>query len=119
MSDLNISHTLSSDGTLLEVVLEGRLAIDTAPELLALLQAQLPAANRTKLDVTSLAEVDLAGMQLICSACRTALESGHSFNFSGSLSPCVQEAIIAVGLQRHATCKHNTDQPCLWCGGLN
>jgi len=119
MSDLTISHTLSTDGTLLEVALEGRLAIDTVPELLTLLQTQLPAANKTKLDVARLTEVDLAGMQLICSACRTALENGHSFNFSGSLAPCVQEAIGVVGLQRHTICKHTKDKPCLWCGGLN
>lgn len=119
MSDLTITHSLSSDGTLLEVALAGRLAIDTAPELLALLRAQLPAAHKTKLDVSALSEVDLSGMQLICSACRTAQERGHSFNFSGSLAPCVQAAIGVVGLQRHTTCKHTIDQPCLWCGGLN
>ena len=119
MSDLNISHSLSSDGTLLEVVLEGRLAIDTTPELLALLRSQISAVSRTKLNVAALTDVDLSGMQLICSACRTAQENGNSFNFSGGLAPCVQEAIIAVGLQRHTTCKHNTNNPCLWCGGLN
>lgn len=119
MSDLTITHTLSSDGTLLEVALAGRLAIDTAPELLTLLRTQLPTAHRTKLDVASLTEVDLSGMQLICSACRTAVENGHSFNFSGSPAPCVQTAIGAVGLQRHVTCRHNTQNPCLWCGGLN
>lgn len=119
MSDLNISHSLSSDGTLLEIVLEGRLAIDTTPELLALLRAQLSAVNKTKLNVAALTDVDLSGMQLICSACRTALENRQSFNFSGNLAPCVQEAITAVGLQRHTICKHNVDKPCLWCGGLN
>jgi ABC-type transporter Mla MlaB component len=119
MSDLTISHTLSGDGTLLEVALAGRLAIDTAPELLMLLRTQLPTAHRTKLDVASLTEVDLSGMQLICSACRTAQEKGHSFNFSESPAPCVQEAIGVIGLQRHTTCKHNTQNPCLWCGGLN
>jgi ABC-type transporter Mla MlaB component len=119
MSDLTISHTLSGEGDLLEVTLSGRLAIDTAPELLSLLRAQMPAARKTKLDVSGLAEVDLTGMQLICSACRTALVDGKAFNFSTSLAPCVQEAIGAIGLQRHTTCKHNTDNPCIWCGGIN
>lgn len=119
MSDLTISHSLSSDGTLLEITVEGRLAIDTTPELLALLRTQLPAAEKTRLDVSALTEVDLSGMQLICSACRTAKMKRHSFSFSGNLAPCVQEAIGAVGLQRYITCKHNTDHPCIWCGGLN
>ena len=119
MSDLTISHTLSGDGTLLEVALAGRLAIDTTPELLALLREQLPTASKTRLNVAALTDIDLSGMQLICSACRTAQEKGHSFNFSASLAPCVQEAISVVGLQRHTTCKHTIDQPCLWCGGLN
>ncbi|MGB4599181.1 MAG: STAS domain-containing protein [Trichlorobacter sp.] len=119
MSDLNVSHALSSDNTTLEITLSGRLAIDTAPELLALLQEQLLSARKVRLNVSALSEVDLAGMQLICSACRSALAGSQSFNFSGGLAPCVQEAINNVGLQRHNTCKHSADNPCIWCGGLN
>ncbi len=119
MSDLNVSHTRSPDNTALEITLSGRLAIDTAPELLALLQEQLPSAHQVRMNVSALSEVDLAGMQLICSACRTALAGSQSFNFKGELAPCVQEAIATIGLQRHTTCKHNTGNPCIWCGGLN
>lgn len=119
MSDLAISHAVSDDGVTLEITLGGRLAIDTAPELLQLLRIQVPAVQKVRLNVAALSDVDLAGMQLICSACRTALAHNHSFNFSGSLAPCVQKAIGTVGLQRYTTCKHNTNNPCIWCGGLN
>jgi len=119
MSELTISHTMSGDGTVLEVTLSGRLAIDTAPALLELFKTQMSNAQKVRLSVSDLAEVDLIGMQLICAACRTAQAEGHSFNFSGSLAPCVQEAIGTIGLQRYTTCKHNANNPCIWCGGLN
>lgn len=119
MSDLIISHTLSNDGTVLQIALNGRLCIDTTPELLELLRTTLPTAQKVRLDVSNLAEIDLTGMQLICSACRTALVDKHSFNFSGSLAPCIQEAISTVGLQRHTVCKHDANLPCIWCGGIN
>lgn len=119
MSDLNVPPTTSSDSATLKITLSDRLAIDTAAELQELLHKPLPLARQVRLDVSALAEVDLAGMQLICSACRTALAGTQSFNFSGSLAPCVKEAIGYVGLQRHTPCKHNADNPCIWCGGLN
>lgn len=119
MSDLAVSHTLSQDGSVLEVSISGRLAIDTAPTLLELFTTQMPAAQKIRLSVSSLEEIDLAGMQLICSACRTALAEGKSFNFRDTLPPCVQEAINVIGLKRYTTCKHNITLPCIWCGGLN
>lgn len=119
MSNLAISPALSSDGAMLEVAVGGRLDIETAPELRQFLLAHMPTVQKVRLDVSQLSTVDLAGMQLICSACRTALAGTISFRFSGTLGPCVQEAIGTVGLQRHTTCKHNADNPCIWCGGLN
>ncbi len=119
MSDLTISHTLSGDGTLLEIAIDGRLDIETAPELRQFFLTHMPAVQKVRLDVSNLSAVDLAGMQLICSACRTALAGTISFHFSGKLGGCVQEAIGTVGLQRHTTCKHNANNPCIWCGGLN
>ena len=118
MSDLTLSYTLSPDGSTLQISAAGRLAIDTAAELHGLLLEETTATN-ILLDVSGIEEIDLAGMQLICSACRTALGVQKRFNFSGCMPPDVKKAIETVGLQRQSTCKHNTDLPCIWCGGIN
>lgn len=119
MSDLTLVHSRSADGTVLDIALAGRLAIDTAAELLDLFREELPTAQKIRLDLSDLAEIDLNGIQLLCAACRTALVQDHSFNLTGSPAPCIQEAIGIVGLQRHTTCKHNASMPCIWCGGIN
>ena len=118
MSDLQLNHSTSSDGKTLKISAAGRLAIDTAAELQGLLLEETASAS-ILLDVSGIEEIDLAGMQLICSACRTALNAQKRFNFSGCVSPDVKKAIETVGLQRQSTCKHNADLPCIWCGGIN
>ena len=119
MPDLNLSHTVSNDGTTLTVMAAGKLAIDTATELHQLLLDQISTVQKIQLDLSGIHEIDLAGMQLICSACRTSLDDRRNFNFSGCMPTAVKAAIAAVGLQRQTTCKHNADLPCIWCGGIN
>jgi len=119
MSDLNLTHTVSSDGTTLTITASGNLAIDTASELHQLLLEQGSLVQKTQLDLSSLNAIDLSGMQLICSACRTALENQKHFNFSGCMTPEIKKTISDSGLQRQTTCRHNADLPCIWCGGIN
>lgn len=118
MSDLTLTHSTSSDGSTLKISAAGRLAIDTASELHSLLLEETTSTN-ILLDVSGIEEIDLAGMQLICSACRTALRVQKRFNFSGCMPPEVKKTIEGVGLQRQSTCKHKADLPCIWCGGIN
>ncbi len=119
MSDLTLTHSTSSDGSTLSISVAGKLAIDTAPALHSLLLEQSGPVANIQMDVSAVDEIDLAGVQLICSACRTALDAQKRFNFAGCMAPDVKKAIDTVGLQRQTTCKHNADLPCIWCGGIN
>lgn len=119
MSDLTMTHSTSSDGGTLSISVTGRLAIDTAPALHSLLLEQSAPVSSIQLDLSAINEIDLAGMQLVCSACRTALDAKKHFNLAGCIAPDVRKAIDTVGLQRQITCKHNADLPCIWCGGIN
>ena len=119
MSDLTLSHTISGDGNTIKILAVGRLAIDTAPALQTLLLEQIAPVSNIQLDLSGVDEIDLAGMQLIRSACRTALDTHKHFNFTGCMPSDVKKAISDVGLQRQTTCKHTADLPCIWCGGMN
>ncbi|CAH2031230.1 STAS domain-containing protein [Trichlorobacter ammonificans] len=118
MSDLTVSHTFGNDGQIL-VTIGGRLAIDTVAGFRAFLTEQLPQAATVKLDAASLEEIDLCGIQLICSACHTALCAGKMFAFSGGIPACVQTTISSLGLQGYDVCKYNSDITCIWCRGVN
>jgi len=119
MSDLQLSHITSDDGSALKINVAGRLAIDTASELQRLLLELADSSTSIQLDLSAVKEIDLSGMQLICSACRTSLEAHKRFNFSGALPSDIKASLAAIGLQRQMTCKHNDDLSCIWCGGIN
>ncbi len=119
MSDLNISNTVTENGTSLKITISGKLTIETAAELQTTFLKNNADIKNIKLDISTVEEIDLAGMQVICSACQTYLDAKRQFNFTGCMAQAVKSAIYAVGLQRQITCKHNADLPCLWCGGIN
>lgn len=119
MSDLQLTQAASTDGSSLQITAAGRLCIDTAAELQQLLLQPAMQSSTVKLDLAAIDDVDLAGIQVVCSACRTMLDHKKQFNLTGSLSPALTSAKEALGLQRQTVCKHNDNQPCIWCGGLN
>jgi len=118
MSDLTLSHLLNDAGQL-TITIGGRLAIDTTAALKDFLLEQWPASKSIRLDSSALEEIDLTGMQLLCSACYTALSENRSFRFSGTPAPCIAQGVDNLGFQDHKLCKHNTNISCIWCGGIN
>ncbi len=119
MSDLNITNAVTENGKSLNITISGKLTIETAAELQTTFLKSIDNIKDIKLDISTVQEIDIAGMQVICSACRTYLDAKRQFNFTGCMAQAVKSAISAVGLQRQITCKHNADLPCLWCGGIN
>ena len=119
MDTLQLTHTRPGDGQTSQIQICGRLAIDTAAELHVLLRSELETANRLTLDLSALETMDLTGIQLLCSACRTATSTGKRFDLSPPPSTAVRQLIVELGLQRYTTCKHNTDIPCIWHQGAH
>jgi anti-anti-sigma regulatory factor len=117
MDELRLDHSISGDNDL-NISIQGRLCIDTAQELLVLLKEHLNNASRVIIDPAGVTETDLSGVQLICSACRTALTQHKRFNFKNDLPDCMKKTVESIGLQRSVTCKHNADMACIWSGGI-
>lgn len=118
MSDLTISVKPNNTGEQV-ISIGGRLAIDTAAELKETLHRQLVETPGILIDTEDLGEIDLTGMQLICSACWSANSSGKTFRFKNLHPECITKAIQTLGLQTHKACTHNPDLSCTWCGGTN
>ncbi len=119
MSELTIKHALSDDGSILKISVSGKLAIDTAEDLKNLLVEKSGMSNSIQIDLSELKELDIIGIQLICSACHTNLNLKKHFNFTGSMGQNVKAAVAVAGLGGKINCKYNYDLPCIWSGGIN
>ena len=94
-----------------------RLTIENASEFSRLLREALEAAPSVIVEFDPQVTLDITGIQLLCSACRTAASSGKSFTYQGLQPHGLAEMIASCGAERHAVCKHNNDSTCIWFGG--
>lgn len=93
---MTITKENQDDGAL--VTVEGALSIYEAAALhQRLLEGFRNDAAEVVLDLSRVDECDTAGVQLLCSARRTATRSGKPLRIHGS-SEAVTEAILALGL---------------------
>lgn len=95
-----------------------RLTIENAAEFLNLLREGFEASRRVTLEFEEGMEIDLTGIQLICSACKTAAAQGKSFTYGGIRPAALDGVIQACGAERHTACKQNNNSNCLWFGGI-
>jgi anti-anti-sigma regulatory factor len=120
MSDLIFNHTVSADGTVKTISIAGRLAIDTAAELHGFLKEQLAdEPDSVIVDLAGLDDIDIAGVQMICSACRTIQQGGRKFQFGSSTAEALDHIKNQLGITHITQCKYKANTPCIWFGGLN
>lgn len=117
--ELNLSFALSGDDTILDIKAGGRLAIDNASNLLQLLREKGQAVTTTRLDLSGLEEIDLAGLQLICSACRTALDNSGKFKITGSYPAALEKVVSDSGLDSQQSCRQHPEIQCIFHQGAN
>ena len=94
-----------------------RLTIESATDFMRLLREGLAASRNLSVEFEAEVEIDITGIQLLCSACKTAAASGKTFSFQGPRPRALEELIEACGAGRHAACKHNLDSACICFGG--
>ncbi|NTV49650.1 MAG: hypothetical protein HGB32_12020 [Geobacteraceae bacterium] len=96
----------------------GRLTIENAAEFSRIVREALEASNVVALEFESEVEIDITGVQIICSGCRSAAAGGKIFTYHGSQPQALTDIITNSGAERHAVCKHNNDSTCIWFGGM-
>lgn len=95
------------------------LTIETAAEFSRIIREALEASNTVTVEFDQAVEFDITGVQVLCSACKTAARSGKNFSYHGLQPRSMTEVIAASGAERHAACKHNNTTTCSWFGGAN
>ena len=116
MSDIKISHTVSDDGSDLNIQIAGRLTIESAGELMEILR-QNSQCLHTRLDLGTLEEIDLSGLQLICSSCRTWLNNSKKFQITGTYPQVLSRAVKRAGLDSQKSCRIHPEIQCIWHEG--
>ena len=80
-----------------------------AAEIRDALLTQLGSGGDLELDLSAVTEVDVAGLQLLCAAHRSAVAAGRELVVAGA-SEALREALRVSGLATAAGC----DMPCPW-----
>ena len=97
--------------------LSGELTLLEAAQLKVELIQILDSSERVTIDTQTLEGIDLACLQVLCAAHRSAMERGRQL----ALSPPSCEVITATagqaGLMRCRACTGVGENPCLWNGG--
>lgn len=94
-----------------------RLTIETAAEFSSIIREALEASKSVSIEFEPTVEIDITGMQILCSACKSAALSGKSFSYHGPQPRALTDIITSSGAERYAVCKHNNNSTCIWFGG--
>lgn len=98
------------------LALHGDLTIESVAELRdALLAASSEGQTQVRINGDGLTAIDFFGLQLLCSAHRTAVLTKKRLTWQGGRPPQISEAMRLTGFTRHCGCSLcPVDVDCMW-----
>jgi anti-anti-sigma regulatory factor len=111
---MELEITRSAETSVLK--LKGNWTLERASELKPALLDVLEKNESLVIDVAELTCVDLAAMQLFCSAHNASVRMGKQLTFSERKSEPLRRMVRDAGLVRTVGCNRNPNQNCLWTG---
>lgn len=97
------------------LALSGALTVEHAEEARQALLAALEQAKLLTLDCTGVTAIDLSGLQLLCSAHRTASLGQRQLHLASPLPQPLRQACCAAGFTRLQQCRSvPAGSRCLW-----
>ena len=113
-----ITRKNNDDGST-TVVLGGSLSIEDSGDLHRTLSEALEGYPQVYLDMKGLESLDMTGMQIICSGCKTAATMGRGYDCElDSIPECLTVFGSKIGGPRGLACAQNDNKPCIWYGGM-
>ena len=94
-----------------------RLTIENAAEFSRIIREALDASHLVAIEFEPAVAIDITGIQILCSACKSAADGGKIFTYHGPQPQALTDIVASSGAERHAACKHNNDATCIWFGG--
>lgn len=94
------------------LALEGALVVQHVAEMKTKLKEALEEVDTLTIDLSETSEVDLAGLQLLCSAHRTAISLNKTLCRMGE--PQEKEALGLTDMAASQGCPQALKQNCIW-----
>ena len=96
------------------ITITDELTISSAEEFRKVLLEAFGAADEISIRITALEAIDLACLQVLCSAHQSAVRSGKKLRFDLPPPPLFRTAVNDAGYSRLSECTMNQDKSCLW-----
>jgi anti-anti-sigma regulatory factor len=103
------------DGTALKVC--GNLTVENAEELKALLNKLNEGTDHLSLDFSEIEAIDIAGLQLLCSAHKTWSRAGKNVACTMGTLDALARVAKETGYSRKEGCMPLSGEQCLFTGG--
>jgi len=98
--------------------LEGELTVSNAVALRERFLKALGQSDQVEIDLAGVSAVDLAGLQLLCAAHRTAAAQGKTLTLKDGQVPALQQARTMSGFVFNRSCRFNPSADCFFVGGM-
>lgn len=94
-----------------------RLTIENASEFSRIIGEALHASHHVAIEFEPSVELDITAVQILCSACKSASDSGRIFSYQGRWPETLADIITRSGAERHSLCRQINNSTCIWFGG--
>ncbi len=118
MSDFSV-QTMAAPGDpdAVVVTIAGSMTVLYAGELRERLLEAFEKAKKVTVDLCGVTDIDVAGLQLLCSAHRSSVSMNKTFIVIGGPDSAVWESADAAGQLRKMGCAFDICHTCIWMGG--
>ncbi len=99
------------------VTIAGSMTIAHGGEIRETLVQALGVAKTLQLNLEQVTEIDIIGLQLICSTHRASIVKGKRLSVVKDNNETIEAAVQAVGFCRRTGCIEDTEHTCVWAGG--
>ncbi|MEJ2182930.1 MAG: STAS domain-containing protein [Nitrospirota bacterium] len=106
--------TVEARGGACTIGLAGALTIEMRTPLREVLLKELAGCETLRLRMKDVTKVDLAFIELLCSATLTALGMQKAISMQGPMPEVLAEALARAGYARPRGCKNICDARCMW-----
>ena len=96
------------------VRVSGPMTIDTISELKNAMLKAFGLGKEVQLSLAAVTDVDLTGLQLLCSSHRTSIIKELGFSITGAEGEALSAVSQLAGMLRHTGCAQDVGGTCLW-----
>jgi anti-anti-sigma regulatory factor len=110
----NMNFQMDASGQYGTITIDEPLTIENVPEVKTIFLDAYKKTNHVNIRFKSLADIDLNGLQLFCSAHRTFSNAQKIINMDLTNATMFRQRARELGLIRHKGCHLEQSENCLW-----